>query len=62
MIEEPQIKQRLGIAIPLSGLRAAMQDYLKERGGTDDLLPRLLLSDFLTWAQKQQFGNAEDKG
>lgn len=50
MVEE----RRLGIAIPLRELRLEIQDYLRERQAADDLLPYLLMSDFLEWLRRKQ--------
>ena len=54
-----QMKQ--AIAIDLDQLKLLLKEFIAERGGDDDLLQQLLLSDFLAWMREKIKGEVNGK-
>lgn len=54
---------RIGIAINWSRLRDLMKEHLDERGGDEQLLRSIALSDFLIWLHgRQRVGRTKETG
>ena len=48
------------IAIDLDQLKLLLKEFIAERGGDDQLLQQLTLSEFLLWAQRKVERDGEE--